>query len=82
MQPVQGVFFVFCWSWLLCQVVSNNIIQILYLYIFYLYFSSIVVDVVWMDFFVFGGCTACTGCTGLLCVDFLWECDGCLDFFC
>ena len=27
-------------------------------------------------------CTACTGCTGLLCVDFLWECDGCLDFFC
>jgi hypothetical protein len=45
------------------QVVSNNIIQIyiIYLYIiyicifFYLYFSSIVVDVVGVGFFVFGG---------------------------
>jgi hypothetical protein len=45
------------------QVVSNNIIQIyiIYSYIiyicifFYLYFSSIVVDVVGVGFFVFGG---------------------------
>lgn len=52
----------FCWSWLLCQVVSNNIIQIynniIYYYIFvyfFIFFSSIEVDVVDGGFFVFWG---------------------------